>query len=200
MGIGFLVMTPAAADMLTPQIAGSQNHHLRGGTENIPSIAATKTALESAWQDRCYKNNRLGAMKMYIQHELQKAFDFGHFNDYVGREDNYSPPGRGIEVIPVGTAASLPNTMLFSFVKRGPLAEHFCNVRLKNDLMRAGIVVSIGSACNTANPSPSHVLSAMKAPYVIRCGVVRISLGDQNTFDECRILVQKIIAAVQAQA
>lgn len=201
LGLGMLILSPVAADMITPQIAGSQNFHLRGGTENIPAIAAAGAAMLKTFKDRAKKNSRLSEMKSYIRGELLKQYDRGCFLQYRGKTDSFSPVGFGMEIVPLGAddEHSLPNTLLISFVRRGPLLKHFCNVQLKNDLLKKKIVVSIGSACNTASPSPSHVLNALKAPYVIRCGVIRISLGDENTMSQCRTLVRELIQAVNDQ-
>ena len=95
----------------------------------------------------------------------------------------------------------VPNTLLFSIVKvhdRRPY-ENFCNIRLKRELGDLGALISIGSACNTKAAEPSHVLTEMKAPFTIRCGVIRISLGDYNTIDECKQLCDLLINRIDSQ-
>lgn len=48
-----------------------------------------------------------------------------------------------------------------------------------------GICVSAGSASTSGEPTPSHVLEAMgRTPDEAACAI-RISLGPQNTMDEC---------------
>jgi cysteine sulfinate desulfinase/cysteine desulfurase-like protein len=51
--------------------------------------------------------------------------------------------------------------------------------------MEHNIICSIGSACHTGTKGASHVLHSMKAPFIVRCGVIRISFGDNNTLAEC---------------
>lgn len=93
--------------------------------------------------------------------------------------------------------AYLCNTILLSVVKtRG---EFICNAKLKTFLEKLGIVVSVGSACNTASPKASHVLYALGADKYIRKGTLRISLGDDNTDEEIRTFVNAFARAVAEQ-
>ena len=81
----------------------------------------------------------------------------------------------------------LPNTLLFSVVKN-KLDRHgpFCNVKLKEDLDKKGIVVSIGSACHTADQDISHVMKAIRMPENVGRGVIRVSFGDHNTVSDVK--------------
>jgi cysteine sulfinate desulfinase/cysteine desulfurase-like protein len=73
----------------------------------------------------------------------------------------------------------LPNTMLLSVVRLTPPAV--CNSTMKKQLESEDIIVSVGSACNTADPKASHVLYALGADQYIRSGCLRVSLGDNTT-------------------
>jgi cysteine sulfinate desulfinase/cysteine desulfurase-like protein len=75
----------------------------------------------------------------------------------------------------------------------------FCNMKLKSNLAADDVIVSIGSACNTSEKGASHVIKAMGAPFIIRCGVVRISLGDYNTESQVRQFAKKFIKACYLQ-
>ncbi len=77
----------------------------------------------------------------------------------------------------------LPNTLLLAVAKNK--GDMFCNVTFKHALEKRGVIVSISSACLTSNPMASHVLTAMDLPPVIKKGVIRISLSDYNTEEEC---------------
>lgn len=59
-----------------------------------------------------------------------------------------------------------------------------------------GLAVSTGSACNSANPEPSHVLLAMGKSFKAASESIRVSLGRQNTLDEVTIAAQIIGAYV----
>jgi cysteine sulfinate desulfinase/cysteine desulfurase-like protein len=91
----------------------------------------------------------------------------------------------------------LCNTVLLSVVKRR--GEFICNTKLKNYLEKLGIVVSVGSACNTASPKASHVLYALDADKYIRKGTLRISIGDDNTDEEIRTFVSAFARAIAEQ-
>ena len=55
------------------------------------------------------------------------------------------------------------------------------------------IIVGTGSACNTNSNKRNHVMAAIKMPYIVRCGMIRISLGEKNTLRDC----DKIVDALQ---
>jgi cysteine desulfurase len=190
LGVGLLIISPQLADKLQPLIAGSQNSHLRGGTENIPAIAAFRVALKKTTQNRCAKNKKLIAMKQYLMYELTKIWPIGDVNKYYGMPDE-TISNRN-EVVFIGSnALQIPNTILVAFIKGGPMEKHFCNVELKKYLHEKGFIISIGSACNTSGP-PSHVLKALQLPYIVRCGVIRISMSENNSIDECKKLINAI--------
>jgi cysteine desulfurase len=220
-GIGALVVSPRVAKLLgkTPQICGSQNSGLRGGTDNVSGIAGSSESMRVTFKHRCAKNKHLMDMKARIIQTLVGFFKFGKIDRYVGKPDTFAVMGPDRsgqehkrnwngEIVFLGPTLGCgmpnlgktsPNTLLMSFVKYGPLEQHFCNVRLKHELWESGIIVSIGSACNTANPQPSHVLKELRLPYIVRCGVIRVSLGDYNTIDECDQFCRKLIELVQRQ-
>jgi cysteine desulfurase len=93
--------------------------------------------------------------------------------------------------------AYLCNTVLLSVVKKR--GEFICNAKLKGYLEKLGIVVSVGSACNTASSKASHVLYSMGADKYIRKGALRISLGDDNTEAEIRKFVSTFADAIRVQ-
>lgn len=111
---------------------------------------------------------------------------------------------------------SLPNTLMISIVakmkpsgkKEKPadqiteqdIEPAFCNVSLKKMLHKNNVIISIGSACGTNDPRSSHVLHAIKAPEIIRRGVIRISLSDNSTVGEITKFVNILVKCVAAQA
>ncbi len=54
-----------------------------------------------------------------------------------------------------------------------------------------GIAVSAGAACDSRNTQVSHVLKAIRLPVRQAKGVIRISLGSENTVED----VERIISA-----
>lgn len=101
----------------------------------------------------------------------------------------------------------LPNTILISFINplelpaygTSPSIEPFCNVKLKHDLDKMNVVVSIASACLTSSDKASHVLRAIGAPSFIKRGVLRISFGDNNTMDEAKKFVKILKECIYKQ-
>ena len=180
-GVGLLIINNKLIEGygLTAEINGTQQHHLRGGTENVAGIAALVAALTWNFSNRKVKNQKLFALRTYTLEKLRKMYPMGNFIDYVNEEQNMPP----IEIVSLGppednTAFILPNTLLISVAKnRG---KPFCNVELKKFLDTKNCVVSIGSACLTSSDKASHVLKAIGAPPVIKRGVIRISFGDYN--------------------
>ena len=62
--------------------------------------------------------------------------------------------------------------------------EGFCNQEMAKCLDRRGVVASVGSACNTSNAKPSHVLSAIGFQKGEFGKVMRFSFGEQTTEKE----------------
>ena len=52
-----------------------------------------------------------------------------------------------------------------------------------------GIAVSAGAACDSRNTQVSHVLKAIRLPVRQAKGVIRISLGAENTLEDVRRIV-----------
>jgi cysteine sulfinate desulfinase/cysteine desulfurase-like protein len=110
----------------------------------------------------------------------------------------------------------LPNTLMVSFIKHDvqgyevSKVEDFteggadisinalpvCNFKLADKLLKAGVIVGLGSACNTGKTS--YVLESMKIPKVVANGAIRISFGDQSTDNDARILVRETLLALRA--
>ncbi len=214
LGCGGLIIRNEVAKHVQSQICGSQNNGHRGGTDNTPGIAATGKALEVSLRDRARKNGALLKRKIRIIEGLGKAFAYASVSNYLGKPDNTellapSADAHGdtrFQLVPLGNPdleRSAPNTIWFSVVRVGPLAQHFCNLQLREELGKAGVIISTGSACNQTTDgraAESHVLRAIGAPYVIRCGVVRLSFGDATTDSKCDKLVKEMIRCIKMQA
>lgn len=136
---------------------GGHEHHLRAGTENMPSIVGLAQAMALAAQ-----NQKAAAEKLSV---LQKWLEDGIL---AGIEDTR---------INGANAPRLPNTSSVSF----PLIDGE-SILLHLDLK--GICVSTGSACATDSPEPSHVLTGMGIPPQTAQGTIRFSLGEDNTKEE----------------
>jgi cysteine desulfurase len=214
-GLGTLIVRKSVADGLGAQIQGTQNYKLRGGTENTASIAAIPITMQLTMKDRLRKNEQMQRYKEWVVAALASEFTVGSYSQYYGKSDDYEPytstdggaDGGNADVIFLGpTTAGLPdsryatpNTLYFAIVKRAPLSQHFCNIRLRDTLFeKHRVIVSIGSACS-ASSGGSYVLTSLKAPYIIRCGVVRISFGDPTTWTQVRTMSRALITCIHSQ-
>lgn len=207
-GIGLLILDNELikAYELTGIISGTQQNGLRGGTENIPAIAAAMEATSWTFKNRTSKNDKLLTMKMRIIEKLKKHYPFGELISYLAPDSkepeledtkvdgdkiggqSEEPVNKAVEIVIVGPPIEkkndcLPNTLMISIAKNK--GEPFCNVAFKHALAKRNVIVSIASACLTSSPNASHVLTAMELPSVLKKGVLRISLGDYNTPEEC---------------
>ena len=72
-------------------------------------------------------------------------------------------------------------------------------MELKKALDKKNMIISIGSACSTNSEKASHVLYAIRAPQVIRKGVIRISLSDQTTLKEILLFTKELTSNVMKQ-
>lgn len=201
-GLGLLGIKNALFPILRahPLIAGSQNHELRGGTLNVPAINAAYTALSNTLVNREYKNRQLLQKKLYIVDFLRKHFAIANYSDYYQKPEEYTKNNMNqqFEIVFLGDAPNspkmAPGTLLFNVVKFGP--KKFCNIQLKKYLERHNVVISIGSACNSDYSKASHVLFSIDCPNICRCGIIRVSIGDENTMSEihsfCNILLHGI--------
>lgn len=193
-GIGALIV--ARAMHIEPIIFGAQNEGVRGGTENLPGIGAGIMALRATMDHRADTNARMKGIKMWICGELARRASTLMFSDYArGRE---FPPSAcdtcdGIVIISEN-ANYLPNTLLLSVVKTAP--PYVCNTKMKHALADAGIVVSIGSACNTSSLKASHVLHAIGADTRVRAGTLRVSLGPESTLEDAKKFVDVLMNIV----
>jgi cysteine desulfurase len=196
-GTGILALNSRVLELVKnhPLIHGEQNFGARGGTLNAAGIAASCEALTTICKNREKKNAKLFKMKKYVIDFLKEHYTIDDYINYYNKPDDFIPAGTGMKCVFMGenplSKATAPNTLLIAFIKPGT-ENHFCNVKLKKDLMSRNIITSIGSTCHSASKEPSHVMYSLKAPFVIRCGVLRISLGDYNKLSDvkkmCNIL------------
>ncbi len=205
---------------LGPVIAGVQEYGLRGGTENTPAIAAAGVALDLLYTDREEKNRRLVNMIGHFIRGLTLNLSIPciSIEEYMSRPPMHLLSSSGLGGSGEGMLAAMecvivcaettlsnirssvlasasdsrfvPNILMISFVKRAE--PYVCNVEIKKELENRGIIVSIGSACNTASQEASHVVTAMRFDQLLKKGVIRISMSDYNTIDD----LNKCIAAL----
>lgn len=133
-GVGALLVRKGVT--LPPLLAGRQERHRRGGTENLPGIAGFAAACELARARLAEDLVQLRLLRDRLEHGLRQALPQVHV---------------------YGAAA--PRVGNTSCVRFGELESE----RVLGKLERAGVLASSGAACSASGTQPSHVLLAMGA-------------------------------------
>jgi cysteine desulfurase len=134
-------------------LGGHQERGRRGGTENVPGIAALGKAAEIAAEHVCDERTRVRGLRDRLEAGLLKI---------PGTRLN----GHAVERLPGTSNVSFKNV------------EGEAILLMLN---QEGICASSGSACTSGTLEPSHVLRAMGVPFNFAHGSVRFSLGRYNT-------------------
>lgn len=153
-GIGALWRRRGVA--LAPLLdGGGHEQGLRSGTLPVPLIVGLARALELANENLEEEGRRLAELRDELRRRLVE--------ELPGVEENGDPERR------------LPNTLNLTFhgVEGNALLAHL-----------PGLAVSSGSACTSADPSPSHVLLAMGRSKAEAQASLRFSLGRPTTLGE----------------
>ena len=148
---------------------GAQEDYRRAGTENVPGIIGFGSAAELASRS-LESYTALSALRERFVATLQ---------------------AEGLEVVQNGgTAPRLPHVLNMRIP--GITAESLFLL-----LEPMGLICSTGSACTSAEPHPSHVLSAMGVPDAHIRESLRFSLSRCTTADEVDCAAQIFIKAVR---
>lgn len=160
-GIGFLYKSNDVEIM--PLIFGSQEHGLRGGTENVPYIIGMSKAIEllnEEWISKAHVyNNRDYLIKLLEDNGCK----------LIGSRDHRLPNNVNI-MLPEGCGAE--ETMLV--------------------LDMSGIMCSTGSACNSRMVEPSYVLKAIGLSDEEAARCIRLTLPNDITIDDIDYVVEEI--------
>jgi cysteine desulfurase len=146
-------------------IGGGQESGRRAGTDAVHQIAGIGAAAELVGDLRPMENVR--ALRDKLENEI------------IHRVPKASVNGT------TDLARRLPNTSNISF-------ENTNGEAILARLDDAGICVSTGSACNSADHKASPVLQAMNLPYIKAMGSIRFSLGRYNTEDEVDMVIPEV--------
>lgn len=223
-GVGLLVVkrTLVTGYDLAAHVCGTQNGGLRGGTENVPGIAAAFTAFRLVMQDRAQKTARVLRLRNAIKASLASRFPCFYVDAHPADappsiDGGITPPGpaphRGSSearraiaaaekadtavlfwIAPEDERTVLPNTLLLAVRRTG-----FCNRATCAALEKRGVIVSLGSACNALEGkagTPSSVVVAMGVPAPLHRGVLRVSLSDDTTADDAKMFVREFLAVL----
>ena len=149
---------------------GHQERNKRAGTENTAGIIGLGKASELA--------------KESLNEHIKKVKELRDY--YVEQVNNKIPNIR----INGALNARLPGNSNISF-------EGVNGNDLLLELDNVGICASSGSACNSEETAPSHVLSAIGLDSKIAKSALRVTFGEFNTKDEVDYLVENLEKAVK---
>jgi len=206
-GVGILVIKNKLIEGygLCAQICGEQNDKLRGGTFNIPGIAAAFNAFVETTHDRKAKTVQLLKMKNEFINRLSKEIDVFNILDFdkekvvTRSKHNYKHNKPTIFLITPQYPHNqyvLENTIFLTV-----MLPNFCNIAFKRELYDNGLIIAVGSSCNTVTSitnlgSPSHVVEAMGVPASVAGNALRISIGDMNTEKEISKAVKIFLSQI----
>ncbi|MHB8806457.1 MAG: cysteine desulfurase family protein [Anaerolineaceae bacterium] len=151
---------------------GSQEKKVRPGTENVPGIVGFGKAAEVIRKDRVSNKQHAGRLRDQLIHALKVNIPDLVVNGPV--DDQVCPH-------------------VISLTFPGSVAE-----MMQIRLAMQGVAVSLGSACNSKEIAPSHVLLAMGLSREAADATIRVSLGAPTTADEVKLLSQLLPAAASA--
>ncbi len=151
-------------------IGGHQERERRGGTENVPYIAAFAKACELAKQDLTKSFSQLKTLRDKFESEIGEKVDDFIFN---GSREN-----------------RLPNIANISF-------RQIEGEGLLINLDMNGIAVSTGAACSSGSLEPSPVIRALGRNDELARGAIRFSFGKENTAEDVEYLLEILPKAVE---
>lgn len=167
-GIGALVVTDRARDVLQPLIrGGGQQDSLRSGTVPTPLAVGFGAASRLAVENLTAERRRLAGLRDRLWTGLRDRVDGLQLNggEFMRLQGNLNFRIEGVDA---------------------------------DDVIRAApeIAVSTGSACSSASSEPSHVLQAIGLTEPEIRSSIRIGIGRPNTVDEIGIAVDVMSRAI----
>ena len=143
---------------------GAQERGKRAGTENVAGIIAMAAALKESVEHMEENTKKITEMRDYLIEELTKV--------------PHSKVNGSLE-------HRVPGTVNMCF--EGIEGESLLLLLDKN-----GICASSGSACTSGSLDPSHVLLSIGLPHDIAHGSLRLSIGEYNTMEEMKHIVEHV--------
>ncbi len=141
---------------------GAQERKIRPGTENVPGIVGFGKAAEITAKNRQKNKQHAKMLRDRLISNLRLQVPHLVVN---------GPQGDLV----------CPNILSLTFP--GSIAE-----MMQIRLAQQGVAVSLGSACNSKEITPSHVLLALGLSHEAADATIRISIGNPTTEEEIRKL------------
>ena len=168
-GIGALLLSPDAKKRVTSVMpGGGQESALRGGTENVIAAIGMATAAQNAMRNLGPRRSNMVLARDAFEGKLREVL-----------------PNR---IVNSQSVTRLDNTSNFRIPSYA--AEELL-------LLCPDLEASPGSACQSASPMPSHVLTAMGLTPLEAEESLRISFGHNSGADEAESIAELIGSAAQ---
>ena len=149
---------------------GHQEKNKRAGTENLAGIVGLGKACELARTNLRYHIEYIKRLRDYYHLLVLNNINNVRIN---GSMESRLPGNSNISFLGVDSTALLL------------------------ELDKKGICCSAGSACNSGEAVPSHVLTAIGLDSEISKSALRVTFGDNNSKEEVEYLVENIKKSVQ---
>lgn len=153
---------------------GPHEFRLRPGTHNVPGIVGFAKAVEIESKEMEKTAEYVKKLRDYLVERLLKEIDGCYLN---GSSD-------------LSIEKRLPNNANLRF-------DYIEGESLVFRLSDYGIMASTGSACSSANLTPSHVLTAIGLPHEKAHGSLRLTLSKYTTKKDVDYAVEKIKKVVE---
>ena len=151
------------------QDGGHQEKNKRSGTENVAGIEGLGKAIEIADKNLDEHIKKLTDLRDYYFSQLKEKIPNCKINGSIEKR------------LPGNANVSFPN---------------IDGEELLLKLDEKGICASTGSACSSGSSNPSHVLVAIGLDKEFANGVLRITLGDDNTKEDIDFLVEQLLKII----
>lgn len=172
-GIGILYIKEGTH--IDPMIhGGQQEQKRRAGTENVAYIVGMTKALELGLANlKDYEETLNTYSRMFLKRLDEADIDYRLNGPEIGKN-------------------RLPGNLNLSFKGiDGPTLEYLLN--------RREIYVSTGSACDSENIEPSHVLSEIGVPSDYINATIRFSIGSDTTFEDLNYVIDNLIDIINKE-
>lgn len=198
-GVGAALIRRAYLEGFPALLHGTQSAGLRGGTENVPGIGAAFAATRTVLAKRAETAEHERALKEHLIARLGALAPVTSIDAYMGAREKLE-----LQIVLIANGANvadstqyLPGTLMLSVAKH--IGSSACNSLIKDKLEAAGVIVSVGSACNTKSKEHSHVLQSMGIPTLLMDGAIRVSMCGYTTREEIDRFIDGFIREANRQ-
>jgi cysteine desulfurase len=168
-GVGALYVRRGTVRPVPQITGGGQEYGLRPGTLNVPGIVGIGQAAAILAEQRHIDTRRISGLRDQLLAMLCQTVSDIRVN------------GSLTQRLPGNLNITIPG------IEADQLIEYL-----------PGLAISTGSACNTGQPDPSHVLTAIGLDRSSARSSMRIGLGRRTTLHDIITAVQQISGAVQS--